>query len=102
MSDRDGEEMPPGRSLRNNRGGPVDTQPPVMNAATSSPLPRYVSLHQLARRTGINRNALAMLMARGQLTPTAVQDFGDGRESFLFPVGAVGRLKNPVALRNPL
>ncbi|MBE2180183.1 MAG: hypothetical protein IAE97_06895 [Chthoniobacterales bacterium] len=73
-----------------------------MNAATLSPLPRYVSLHQLARRTGINRNALAMLMARGQLAPTAVQDFGEGREAFLFPVGAIGRLKNPAALPHPL
>ena len=87
--------------MRNNLG-PVDTQPPGMNAATSTPLPRYVSLHQLARRTGINRNALAMLMARGQLAPTAVQDFGESRESFLFPVGAIGRLKNLAAIPHPL
>ena len=64
-----------------------------MIAATFQ-LPRYVSLHQLALRTGINRAALTMMMARGQLKPTAVQDLGDGRETFLFPVGVIGRLKS--------
>lgn len=62
--------------------------------ATTPQLPRYLSLHQLALRTGINRTALTMLMARGELAPTAVQDLGPGRETFLFPVGAIGRLKN--------
>lgn len=64
-----------------------------MIAATLQ-LPRYVSLHQLALRTGINRAALTMMMARGQLTPAAVQDLGDERETFLFPVGTIGRLKS--------
>lgn len=62
--------------------------------ATSQSLPRFLSLHQLARRTGINRNALAMIMARGQLVPAAIQDFGDRRESFLFSVDAVAALQD--------
>jgi hypothetical protein len=76
-----------------NIGRKVDTEAVGVIAATCQ-LPRYVSLHQLALRTGINRNALTMMMARGRLMPTAVQDLGDGRETFLFPVGAIGRLKS--------
>lgn len=76
-----------------NIGRKVDTEAVGVIAATSQ-LPRYVSLHQLALRTGINRDALTMMMARGRLMPTAVQDLGDGRETFLFPVGAIGRLKS--------
>jgi hypothetical protein len=76
-----------------NIGRKVDTEAVGVIAATSQ-LPRYVSLHQLALRTGINRNALTMTIARGQLMPTAMQDLGDGRETFLFPVGAIGRLKS--------
>ena len=76
-----------------NIGRKVDTEAVGVIAATSQ-LPRYVSLHQLALRTGINRNALTMMMARGRLMPTAVQDLGDGRETFLFPLGAIGRLKS--------
>lgn len=60
-----------------------------------SQLPRYVTLHHLSQRSGIHRGRLAMLMAKGQLTPAAMQEMGNGRETFLFPVGAIGRLKNP-------
>ena len=60
-------------------------------------MPRFLTLHQLARRTGINRNALTMLMARGQITPTALLDFGDGRDTFLFPEQLLAVLRN----RNP-
>lgn len=58
-------------------------------------LPRYVSLHQLARRSGIHRNTLTLLMARGELKPTAMQSLGDGREGFLFSVGMIDRLTRP-------
>jgi hypothetical protein len=65
-----------------------------MTVSNFDHLPRLVSLHQLARRTGIHRNALTLLMARGHLRPSAMQSVGGSRESFLFPVRtieAVGR-----------
>ncbi len=72
-----------------------------MNCAVSQ-LPRYVTLHQLSQRSGVHRGRLALLMAKGQLAPVAMQEMGNGRETFLFPSGAVGRLKNPAAFPHPL
>jgi len=63
--------------------------------STLEHLPRFVSLHQLAGRSGIHRNALTLLMARGQLKPTAMLNLGDGREGFLFPVSTIDRLTRP-------
>lgn len=72
----------------------VDTEAGEM-ISTLDHLPRYVSLHQLARRSGIHRNALTLLMARGQLKPTAMQNLGDGREGFLFPASTIDKLTRP-------
>lgn len=58
-----------------------------------SQLPRYVTLHHLSHRSGIHRGRLAMLMAKGQLTPSAMQEMGNGRETFLFPVAAIAELR---------
>jgi hypothetical protein len=52
-------------------------------------LPRLMTLHQLARRAGVHRAHITVLMLRGQLQPHALQDVGNGREQFLFAVDAV-------------
>jgi hypothetical protein len=72
-----------------------------MNCPVSQ-LPRYVTLHHLSQRTGIHRGRLALLMARGELTPAAMQEMGNGRETFLFPAGAIGRLNHPASSPLPL
>ncbi len=63
--------------------------------STLEHLPRFVSLHQLARRSGIHRNALTLLMARGELRPTGMQYLGNGREGFLFPASTIDKLTKP-------
>jgi len=60
--------------------------------STLEHLPRFVSLHQLARRAGINRSTLTLMLARGSLHPTAMQSLGDGREAFLFPIRTIEKL----------
>ena len=52
-------------------------------------LPRLMTLHQLARRAGVHRAHITVLMLRGQLQPFALQDVGNGREQFLFPADAI-------------
>ena len=60
--------------------------------STLTHLPRYVTIHQLARRSGLNRNTLTMMMAHGRLKPTAMQSVDRGRESFLFPATLIGEV----------
>jgi hypothetical protein len=60
-----------------------------MNATDLQKLPRLVTLHQLSRRSGLHRSAVALLMLRGQITPEAMMDVGQGREQFLFASSAM-------------
>jgi len=58
--------------------------------STLDHLPRYVTIHQLARRSGLNRSTLTMMLAHGQIKPGAMQSVDRGRESFLFPASLIG------------
>lgn len=52
-------------------------------------LPRLMTQHQLARRAGVHRAQITLLMLRGRLQPAAIQNVGNGREQFLFAAEAV-------------
>ncbi|MCX6972490.1 MAG: hypothetical protein NTV93_20395 [Verrucomicrobia bacterium] len=60
--------------------------------STLDHLPRYVTIHQLARRSGLNRSTLTMMLAHGQIKPGAMQSVDRGRESFLFPASLIGEV----------
>ena len=61
-------------------------------------LPRLVSLHQLAQRSGMHRSALTLLMLRGDLRPAALQAVGHGRVQWLFEESAI---RNPPCSNKP-
>jgi hypothetical protein len=72
-----------------------------MNLANLRTLPRLLSLHQLARRAGVHRSAVTVLMLRGLLQPHAIQDVGNGREQFLFAADAVQTVARLTAAQRP-